>query len=191
VALTYRSSDAVLKLWLARIDNIIRRRLDRKGIIHCVSYARRDLIIRNSRYKDLMLTHDSGEQAVAVEKFKSADPPRIFLSPSATTGLDFPYDQCEYSIVAKVPFPDQRSKILKARAKGDPEYAMYLTMLDVVQASGRGMRAVDDSHETFIVDDQWGWFHKKFRRFAPAWFLESCRRTESIPNPPPKLRTNG
>lgn len=187
VALTHRSDDGVLRLWLTRIDNIIRRRLDRKGIVHCVSYVRRDFLLRNSRYRDIFVIHASGEQAPAVTEFKNAEAPRIFLSPSATTGLDFPYDECEYQIIAKVPFPDQRSKILKARSRRDPEYPMYLTMLDVVQAAGRGMRAADDRCETFIVDDQWQWFHRVYSRFAPAWFLEACRRTETIPDPPPKL----
>lgn len=187
LAITHRSDDSVLRLWLARIDNILRRRLDRKGILHCVSYARRDFILRNSRFADHMLSHDSGEQAKVVERFKAARPPAFLLSPSATTGLDFPYQEAEVSIIAKCPFPDQRSKILKARAKKDPDYAIYLTCLDIVQASGRGMRAADDQHEVFIVDDQIQWLISKYRRFFPEWWLEAVRRIETIPDPPKRL----
>lgn len=135
-----------------------------------------------------MQTHDSGEQAPAVQRFKDSRPPAIFISPSATTGLDFPYSTCEYQIIAKVPFPDLRSKILKARAKKDTEYPFYLAMLDVVQAAGRGMRAADDQCETFIVDDNWGWFARRYKHFAPAWFWEAVRRTDRILDPPLKLK---
>lgn len=187
VALTHRADDALLRLWVTRIDNLIRRRLDRKGIIHCVSYARRDYLVEHSRFRQHFITHESGQQIAAVEAFKTAKAPAIFLSPSATTGLDFPYQECEFQIIAKVPFPDQRSKILIARTKRDPEYGMYLTCLDIVQATGRGMRAPDDQCETFIVDDQWQWVKGKYKKFLPRWFLEACKRTEFVPNPPPKL----
>lgn len=189
VALTYRSNDSVLRMWITRIDNIIRRRLDRKGILHCVSYVRRDFLLRNSRYSDRFIIHDSGQQGEAVARFKASPPSegKIFLSPSATTGLDFPYTEAEYSIIAKVPFPDLRSKILQARARHDRDYSMYLTALDIVQASGRGMRAEDDRHETWIVDDQFGWFFSKYRKFFPQWFIESVKRSEKVLDPLPKL----
>lgn len=438
VALTYRSPDSVLRMWITRIDNIIRRRLDRKGIIHSVSYVRRDFLLRNSRYADHFIIHDSGQQQEAVARFKAAKAPAIFLSPSATTGLDFPYclapttkilkadltwedlgnlqlgdkiagfdeeptvsrarswkvakvtslrmirqrcykittedgtqiiaseghkwlvrgkgsmrwvetrtlradrtlsskivklfkpwvpartydagylsgafdgegslywgekapvlsfaqndgamqekvkqlltdhgfhfgvhnkgdrrqnscrsvvicgraeiarflgtfqpvrllpkwdwssmgtvasmkvgvsavvskeyigvrdvvaigtttktlvaegfashnSEAEYSIIAKVPFPDLRSKILQARARKDRDYSMYLTALDIVQASGRGMRAEDDRHETWIVDDQFGWFFSKYKKFFPQWFIESVKRAEKVLDPLPKL----
>lgn len=434
IALSFRSDEGTLRLWVARIDNIIRRRLDRKGIIHCVSYARRDYLLRTSTFRHLFITHQSGEQSQALSTFRAAPPPAIFLSPSATTGIDLPYclapqtrvltadlewkpigelsvgaqlagfdesavgryqarrwrlatitaitkrrlpcyqitfqdgrkviasakhkwltsgqqsmrwveterlrasgkpsskvvkvfdvwgpqrnydagylaaafdgegsmyhgrkasmlafsqkdnvmleqvtrlltkyrfrfgicnnggcktvfltgraniarflgtirpvrllpkwdwnhigtlksmgygtvpvvdklflgvqdviavstttktlvaegfathnSDAEYGIMAKVPFPDQRSKILRARAKLDKEYPFYLAMLDIVQASGRGMRAADDQHEFFLVDQMWSWFVAKYKKFAPLWFLEACKSIEKIPDPPPPL----
>lgn len=51
--INHRSDDYKLIIWLSRIDQIIQRRLDRKGIVFTVSYDRAHLILRNSRYTDI------------------------------------------------------------------------------------------------------------------------------------------
>jgi hypothetical protein len=28
----------------------------------------------------------------------------------------------------------------------------------------------------------------KYKKFLPKWFLEACKRTEFVPNPPPRLK---
>lgn len=73
------------------IDAIIDTRLDRKGIIHTVSYQRRDLLLAHSRHAARMLTHDKRTTADTIAQFKAAGPGAILVSPSVTTGYDFPY----------------------------------------------------------------------------------------------------
>lgn len=190
VRLTYRSTDSQLRLWLARLDRLAFDRRDRKGLIHAVSYQRRNLILRNSVNRDRLITHESGQQETALARFIQL-PERqgpIFLSPSATQGLDLAHDKCRYIIWAKVPFPDQRSKILKARAKIDRDYPMYLTALKLEQGSGRGNRFDNDWCETLIVDDQILWFVKKFKRFFTRAFLQAFKRLKSPPAPMKEMK---
>jgi hypothetical protein len=40
-----------------------------------------------------------------VATFKRRKAPAFLVSPSMTTGWDFPYDQCRWQIIAKVPIP--------------------------------------------------------------------------------------
>lgn len=176
-----------LARWLTRIDQILRARRDRKGIIHTVSYARRSLLLSSSEFRAHMISHDLATTRQAVETFKAAPPGTILVSPSVTTGYDFPYDTCEYQIVCKIPFPDSRSPLIRARTADDSTYPAYLAMQQIVQAAGRGMRAADDQCECFIVDDHWRWFAGKFRSFAPAWFWQAVREVRTIPPPPPPL----
>ena len=186
----YRTEQKPLtqRLMLNRIDQIIKPRLDRKGIIHAVSYSRMVRILE-SKYRRYMLHHQAADRiADTIKEFKQSKPPRILLSPSVHTGDNFPYEQCEYQIIPKVPFPDQRSLILKARARSDKEYPFYLAMQYIVQACGRGNRAEDDSCETIITDDSFTWFLRKYKRFAPSWFLEAVRWKAAVPPPLPKLR---
>lgn len=187
--MTHTAKDHDVRTWLRRIDQIIGGRQDRKGIIHSVSYKRKNDILSQSKYRLQMLHNSNSEQtAEIVAQYKKSSAPRILISPSVSTGLDFPYTECEYQIIAKVPFPDQRSAILKARTKRDREYPYYLAMQELVQAVGRGMRAEDDRCETIVIDDSFQWFVKRYKRFAPSWFLRAIVWKKAVPPTPPKLK---
>lgn len=181
VRMDHRIDNAGMGLWLSRIDQIIWPRIARKGVIHTVSYERMQRIINTSDYRGIMLHHTRQNTMEMVGKFKEAPPPSILVSPSVVTGYDFPYDECEWQIIGKVPFPDGRSKVMKARQDLDPEYSTYITMQALVQACGRGMRAPDDRCECFIIDDHAQWFLNKAKHLAPDWFLKAIRRSNTIP----------
>lgn len=178
---------AAERLWVSRIDQIIRARQDRKGIIHTVSFKRRDRIMELSEFRSSMITHDSRSTRQQVEAFRAAPAGAILISPSVTTGYDFPMRECEYQIITKIPFPDTRSPIVAARTAVDKEYGHYLAMQELVQAVGRGMRSADDQCESLIVDSNCEWFIRRYRKLAPTWFLEAYKQIGTIPVPPPAL----
>jgi len=191
VRVDYRTGGAALKLWRRRLDQIIAARQDRNGIVHSVSYDRKSDLYGQSRYRRFMLkNNDSASTTATVEAFKRRrfKPPAILISPSVTTGLDFPYEECEYIVIPKVPFQPTTSAIMRARMKLDPEYPMYLTAQILQQSVGRGDRAPDDRCETLITDDHFKWFVSRYRKFFAAWFLEAVRWARTLPAPPPKLR---
>jgi ATP-dependent DNA helicase DinG len=172
-----------------KCDQIIAQRLDRKGTIHTVSFDRAELLLEYSKYARHMILTGRGSKAIeSVKRFKAAGPGAILVGPNFDTGIDLPYDECEYQIILKVPFGDKRAPVVKARCEQDPDYDNYQAMGKIVQMAGRAMRAADDQCETFIIDDQWGnWFLRKNNQFAPRYFLEACRREQYIPQPPPSL----
>lgn len=173
--------------WLNQIDRIIEKRLDRKGIIHTVSFKRAQLIYENSRHSSKMLIHDSQSARLVIERFKKSSEPCVLISPSVSTGYDFPYQECQYQIITKLPFPSTQDKITKARMERDKDWGNYIAMQQLVQSVGRGMRAKDDQCETFVVDDNIEWFLPRNRKFAPKWFLDSVRSEEYVTEPLPKL----
>lgn len=168
-----RITDAGLRNWVSTIDKIIDARLDRKGIIHTSSYARQQYLVENSRHAVLFHVNKSEAgsptSVVVADGFRAAKEPAILVSPSFTTGWNFPGRECEYQIIAKVPFK-RMDKVNKARAERDPGYSAYATMQEIVQMCGRGMRFPLDRCETFIVDDDFDWFYKQARASAPEWF---------------------
>lgn len=171
-------------LWV-RLDQIISRRRDRKGIIHTISYARRDDILARSRYANSMMINAKGVPATSmVEVFKAAGPGTILISPSVGTGYDFPGKDCEWQFICKIPFPDGRSKIIKARQEDDKEFGPYGAMQSMVQAFGRGTRSKEDQCENFIGDEHLDWFLPKYRHLAPKSFHQFFRRVETLPQPP-------
>jgi Rad3-related DNA helicase len=171
--------------WRMRIDAIIRPRmaLGRKGIIHTVSYRRMKYLLQTSEYRKLMIAHDTEHTRLAVEKFKQSKEPSILVSPSVTTGWDFPDAMCRYQIIGKVPFPDTRGVVASMRHSMDKEYGPYLASQMLVQAAGRGMRSAEDWCETLIVDNNIEWFWKKFKHLFPAWFIQAFQVARVLPPP--------
>lgn len=170
-----------------RLDQIMARRKDRKGIVHTVSYGRRDVIITASRFADHMLINERGEAATEIiELFRNAGPGTTLVSPSVGQGYDFPYADCEWQFMCKIPFPPP-SQILKARTADDSEYPYYLAIQKMVQVFGRGMRAHDDRCENFIPDDHVEWFIPRYGHLAPKSFKQFYQRADVLPQPPAKL----
>ena len=183
VRVNYETTPEQLRLWCTRIDQIISGRLDRKGILHTVSYSRARFFARNSKHKAILITHGSADTGAAIERVKKADAPAVLVSPATPTGYDFPDSECRFQIIGKIPFPPTQSKIMKARCKDDKELSMFLAMQELVQMVGRGVRSVDDWCENLLVDDS-TWFLHKWKRFSPSWFLDGYRSVTTIPTPP-------
>ncbi len=167
--------------WIRRIDQIIAPRLHQKGIVHTVSYDRRNMVLEKSEYAEYMITHMRESVVRAVDKFKKSNPPAILVSPSVTTGFDFIDDFARWQIIGKIPFPDTRDRLTKARTERDPEYGAYVAMQSLVQASGRACRSPSDYGISFLIDDSAFWFMKRFARFAPRWFMDGYRTSDLIP----------
>jgi hypothetical protein len=171
--------------WLDRIDTIITRRRDRKGIIHTVSYARAQWINERSKHRDLMLVRQPGEPTAAfVARFQQQTTPCILLHPAVETGFSFPDDQARYQIIAKVPFVSTASPIARARIKENPEYRNQAAMQRIVQATGRIVRSDQDWGETFVIDDHFKqWFWRAAAQYAPSWFRDAVRFDRIVPKP--------
>jgi Rad3-related DNA helicase len=187
---SYNMKPANKTRWLGMIAQALKRRTDRKGIVHTVSYDRRNEILNylSERHPDLVkfcMTHEPRETAEVIRQFKASKEPRWLLSPSITTGHDFPDEQCEFVIWTKLPFPSSQSQVMKARQKEDKQYAGYLMIQELIQGAGRGMRSGSDYCETLIMDNNWRWVSRRFAHMIPDWFTVQYRDT--IPPPPPRL----
>lgn len=203
VKLSVKSTRESIQIWINRIDEIIGGRLDRNGIIHAVSYARAEDIMAMSRYSHLMITHGPGAAQTedAIRLLCQSPTPRVLVSPSVHTGYNFPGHFAEYQIIAKVPWPDTRSNLMKMRLGMDqPEYSKsriegeiyrgYLIASTIAQAAGRGMRSETDRCETFIVDSSMGFFMGSNQRHFPKSFKRAYRTVTKVPAPPtPSLFT--
>lgn len=197
VRMNWRTPDNELIEWVEVIDSIIDSRgvqAKRKGIIHTVSYRRQEFLMDHSRHRHLMIGNTDDPNSIsasqAVEKFKRAKGPAILVSPSFSTGWDFPGDQCEWQIVGKVPFPSSKSKVMRERIKRDPHYLNYLTMQELVQACGRGTRFDLDRCETFVVDDLIIGFAWRAKGQAPGWFTIRPIQRGKLPPLPPSVNVS-
>ena len=184
VPISYKSSDDDLRLWTARIDQILDRRADRKGIIFTVSYQRQQFLLEHSRHAGRMITHDRHNTIDKVDEFRRLGPGAVLVSPAVAFGWDFPSQECEYVIIGKVPWPSTQDPISQRRREEDKDWAPLVAMSTVVQCAGRGQRTPTDLCEVLITDDNWRWFWAKYKYLAPSWFHSRvCGSLDTIPQP--------
>lgn len=182
--------DGMMGWWLRRIDQLVGARGDRKGVIHTVSYKRARFILDNSVHAGRMMIHGSDNRANVIDRFKraSASTGAVLLSPSVDTGYDFAGELAEYQIIAKLPFPDTRGAVMKARCGEDKEYSSYLTAQTLQQMTGRVCRSETDRGETLVIDDNVGWYLYQNKEFFNKWWMESYRVQKGrLPEPLEKL----
>jgi Rad3-related DNA helicase len=184
VRMHYKMPDGDKRYWAQRISQIVRSRPHVKGIIHTVSYDRAKYLVENLDVGDIpVFTHTGYTTRATVEKFKRAKN-GVIISPSLSTGYDFPYDLCRYQIIGKVPWPDTRGAVMQARRGIDKEYPAYITAQQIVQMAGRGTRSADDFSEVFCVDDFMLGMLAAYRHLFPASFLETVQSARIIPKEP-------
>jgi len=173
---------------LRMFDQIASRRRDRSGLVHTISYDRQRQFEEYSRHRDNFMLNKRGEAAgEIVEQFREATRGTVFVTPSVSTGYDFPGKMAEWQFITKIPFPPP-SKVMKARTEEDSAYPMYLTIQQIVQMCGRLMRSKSDQGETFIGDMHMDWFWPKWKHLAPKSFHSLFNEVRTLPAPPPRLR---
>jgi Rad3-related DNA helicase len=182
------ADDNVMAWWLRKMDLLIGARADRKGVVHTVSYKRARFLLDNSSHAHRMIVHGSDNRGEAIDRFKRAGPGMVLVSPSVDTGYDFMGELAEYQIIGKLPFPDTRGAVMKARTQEDKEYGMYLTAQILQQMTGRVCRSETDRGETLVVDDNVAWFVYKYKHFLNRWWMDSFRTQKGrLPEPLDKL----
>lgn len=175
-------------LWVL-FDQIAARRKDRNALVHPTSYDRGLELYNTSRFAPNMHLHRRGESAeVVIQKFMKEYPGAILVSPVIGAGYDFKFKAAEWQFLCKIPFPDSRSKIVKARQDDDKEFGPYVAMQDLVQECGRIMRDKKDQGETFIGDMHLDWFLPRYGHLAPKNFHGFFKTVSSVPAPPERLQ---
>lgn len=186
-------TDDMWHKWLSRIAEIIASRNDRRGIAHTVSYARAERIMAAFPRANMLSNSSAADTRQTIEVFKSRvsnpNDNTLLVSPSVTTGYDFPFEQCQYQIITKIPFADSSNPVIRQRTQLDSTYGSYLAAQDLVQMAGRGMRDIRDRCENFIIDDNISWFlFRDAKPFLPNSFLRSYVKRATLPPAPPKVR---
>jgi Rad3-related DNA helicase len=181
----YRHPDT-RPMWILH-DQFAGRRQDRKGLVHTISYARQEEVRQYSQFAANMLINPKGEAPTSlIETFLHSDPGTELVSPSITTGYDFPGAHAEWQMITKIPF-DPPSKIMKAREQVDKEYRSHRAAQKLQQMAGRLMRSKKDRGETIMGDDHLDWFVPRYGHLFSKSFHKFYKKVGTVPPPPEKL----
>ena len=174
VGLSRNTSEEDWAKVIENLDKFIDRFGTHKGIVHSGSYDVQRRILEGSRHSGNMMANtrdkDSDTAVEVAGKFRASEPPAILVSPSFSTGWDFPGDQCRWIWIAKLPFPALNTKIMKARAERDDRYIPHLVIQDLEQSSLRGSRYHDDWCVVCCGDGNLPWFYRLNKNLANSWW---------------------
>jgi Rad3-related DNA helicase len=148
-----------------------------RGVVHCTSYDMARDIFESMAQDRRLLIYDKGDRADKLAAFLDAPQlPKnvVLLAVSLREGFDFKYDLARFQVIMRVPFPMRTRCMLATQAMADRRnYYSWRTALALVQAYGRGMRAVDDQCTTYVLDSRFKQFCKQQAAQLPEWFKEA------------------
>lgn len=151
-----------------------------KGLIHTNSYKCQRYIINNFPNSRL-ISHSPTNREEVLDFFENDENPLVLVSPSMSEGVDLPYDKCRFQIIYKIPFPYLGDLQVNMRQKRDQRWYAYKTVMTLMQAYGRGMRAEDDSCYTYVLDSDVNMLFKSplYRSLVPEFFKEAVVRVKN------------
>ena len=162
-----------------------------KGIVHTPSYKLAEYYQARSKYGRAIVVNEQGSGPEGANRaanlFRASKPPCVLVSPTFSTGWDFPIgtdEVCGWQWIPKLPFADLTDPVVQARRESDPEWYDYECMQKLVQACGRRSRTETDRATTFITDDAVKGFRYYSRAHAPRWFRVMDATGGRVPRAP-------
>lgn len=162
------------------LKEILEKHKDEKGLIHTNSYKCQHFI-NNNLINSRLISHNSDNRERILNYFEKDENPLVLVSPSMSEGVDLPYDKCRFQVIYKIPFPYLGDKQINMRRKTDQKWYAYKTVMTLMQAYGRGMRAEDDYCYTYILDSDINMVLKSpiYRSLVPDFFKEALVRLKN------------
>jgi Rad3-related DNA helicase len=170
--LTAKTMDEEVPKLITRITEIIELYPNVKGMIHAVSFSLAAKIMEGVNSPRL-ITHSPTNRQEILQQFMDSPDPLVLISPSMTRGVNLEHDLCRFVIMAKAPFLSLGDKITAARmysSKLGKEWYNSVMLLDVLQATGRGMRGADDYCASYILDAQFKRVFESRPLYLPEWW---------------------
>lgn len=165
---------------VAYIEHIAKKHPDSRGIVHGHSYQLAKAISERATgyLRSRLVFHDKQSRNATYQDWKSKKaeaPDSILVGVGMNEGIDLPYDHARFQIIIKTPYPSMGDPWVVARkdrlADGQKWYD-EATLMGILQASGRIMRAQDDSGVTYILDSNVNRLVSAHWMVLPQWFKD-------------------
>ena len=166
-----------LPLVVKELDEvIIPSRLRFKGVVHTHTNKTAYYILKNSKYKDYMMSNVGFEdRATRFQEFFDAPAPKIMVTPSMKVGVDLKDDRARWQVLVKTPYPYLGDPQIRKRLRRDQEWYNWQTLITLIQTCGRVCRSEKDWGETFLFDEKFDDLLNKNVDLLPGWFSEAIQ----------------
>jgi Rad3-related DNA helicase len=134
------------------VKKICENHQNEKGIIHTHTLEITRAIKQQCTGKRFLFREQGVQNdEILKEHFESLNP-TVLVSPSLTHGIDLKDDLARFQIIVKAPYLPLTNKRIKTLFDGDKQWYQNKMLCSLVQACGRGIRAVEDHCVTYILD---------------------------------------
>ena len=156
--LAYNSPKVVEnRVWL-KIDEILSKHKNQRGLILTSSIARCKYIAKNlsSKNKDrIRICHarnpnEKTQDDIIKEHSNSKD--GVLVSSSLWQGIDLKDDLSRFQIIAKAPYPNYTEKWVESKMERYPLWYSSQTITKILQGFGRSIRSKEDWAATYVLD---------------------------------------
>ena len=165
---------------MEQIKEIAAQHKGEKGLIHSVSYPRAERVLNSLGEANVMIDKPEYDTDARMTKWQNSDKD-IFVTPSATEGVDLHGDKCRWQVLLKVPFAYMGDSRVSYLLNEENEWNWYMenAMIDVIQSVGRAVRGPepDEAASYYVIDEK---FKSLISRTSPPdYFLDAI--TNSAP----------
>lgn len=167
-----KKNESIPKL-ITKIDEILDKHSNEKGIIHTVNYAIAEAIMlglaRSKNATRLLMPKGNTRQEI-LNTFYYSKTPYVLISPSLSEGLDLKEELSRFCIICKVPYANITDAWTKERASIDPNWYNNYTAATLIQMTGRSIRSETDFASSYILDEAFMKFAEQNYWLFPDWW---------------------
>ena len=156
--LAYNTSKENEDKVISKIDEILSKHKDERGIILTSSKTRCKNIIANispENKKRIRICHSrnkDGKTQDEVIKEHSESKNGVLLSSSLWQGVDLKDDLARFQIISKIPYPNYTERWVAAKRKRYSRWYTSQTLVKLLQGFGRSIRNEKDWAITYVLD---------------------------------------
>lgn len=169
--MNYNSLDKTLPKIVKEVQSILAAYKNKRGIIHTGNYRIAQYICDTIRSNRLLMKRgrDTNETLLYKHKRKKDS---VLVSPSLGTGTDLHDDLSEFQIIVKLPFMSLGDARVKRKIRADVGWYECSMFRNLIQASGRSTRSVNDHSDTYILDASFQYYINKYNNWLPEHFTK-------------------
>lgn len=161
------------------VDTLMDQHPNEPGLVHTVSKARAEQVMRLSRNRGRMIVHGFADDPLEdyLEQARAGGN-KVLVSPSIARGVDFPGGLARWQAILKLPYPDISDPVVKARLDMEGGWNWYMAKAaqSMVQMTGRIVRSEEDHGVTYILDAGFPRLLGRAKKSFPGWWTEAIRR---------------
>lgn len=180
--MSYKEIDKSLPTIIQAIEAILDGHKNEKGLIHSGNYKITSAILagvdRETRAR--LIARDMNKTKIhnsdLIKIHTDSDDATVLLSPSMTTGIDLYDDLARFQIIVKLPFPSLGDPRIKKKAEVFGDWYSAQMWQEILQASCRSTRSIDDHSTTYILDASFDYFYGSAKSKLPSWFKERIQK---------------